>query len=83
MSNKRCLCCYQPLNEGEVDYHPRCAKRFFAQSVAPSLPYTRKDINKLAQVDARGHRSTSPATEWFPEKTPLNGFRSGDGDFRS
>ena len=50
MSNKRCLCCYQPLNEGEVDYHPRCAKRFFGQSVAPSLPYTRKDINKLAQV---------------------------------
>ena len=50
MSNKRCLCCYQPLNEGEIDYHPRCAKRFFGQPIAPSLPYTKKDINKLAQV---------------------------------
>jgi len=47
---KRCLCCYQPLKDGEVDYHPRCAKRLFGQSVAPCLPYTRKDINKLAQV---------------------------------
>jgi serine/threonine-protein kinase HipA len=47
---KKCLCCYQPLHDGEVDYHPRCVKRLFGQSVAPSLPYTRKDINKLAQV---------------------------------
>ncbi|MBO7069388.1 MAG: HipA domain-containing protein [Bacteroidaceae bacterium] len=46
----RCLCCYQPLNEGEKDYHARCAKRFFGQVPAPTLPYTRKDINKLAQV---------------------------------
>ncbi len=47
---KRCLCCYQPLKDGEVDYHPRCGKRLFGQSVAPCLPYTRKDINQLAQV---------------------------------
>ena len=47
---RRCLCCYQPLLDGEVDYHPRCAKRFFGQSPAPQLPYTRKDIGKLAQV---------------------------------
>lgn len=46
----RCLYCYQPLHEGEVDYHPRCAKRFFGQATAPILPYTRKDINQLAQV---------------------------------
>ena len=47
---RRCLCCYQPLNEGEKDYHPRCAKRFFGQASAPVLPYTRKDINQLARV---------------------------------
>ena len=46
----RCLCCYKPLHEGEVDYHPLCAKRFFGCNPAPVLPYTRKDINKLAQV---------------------------------
>lgn len=47
---KRCLCCYQPLNEGEHEYHARCAKRFFGQAPAPTLPYIRKDIDKLAQV---------------------------------
>lgn len=47
---KKCLCCYQPLNEGEKDYHPRCAKRFFGQASVPVLPYTRKDINQLARV---------------------------------
>lgn len=47
---ERCLCCYQPLHEGENDYHARCAKRFFGQASAPILPYTRKDINQLAQV---------------------------------
>ena len=47
---RKCLCCYQPLNEGEKDYHPRCAKRFFGQASVPILPYTRKDINQLARV---------------------------------
>ena len=50
MMIKRCLCCYQPLKEGETDYHPKCAKRFFKQPIAPQLPYTRKEINQLAQV---------------------------------
>jgi len=56
---KKCLCCYQPLHDGEVDYHPRCAKRFFGQSVAPYLPYTRKDINKLAQVVVESHTTVT------------------------
>ena len=47
---RKCLCCYQPLNKGEKDYHPRCAKRFFGQASPPILPYTRKDINQLARV---------------------------------
>ncbi len=47
---KRCLCCYRPLKPGEIDYHPSCAKKFFGKKDAPELPYTRKDINKLAQV---------------------------------
>lgn len=47
---RKCLCCYQPLNEGEKDYHPKCVKRFFGQASVPELPYTRKDINQLARV---------------------------------
>lgn len=51
----KCLCCYKPLNAGEVDYHPRCAKRMFGTAVAPSLPYTREEIGKLAQVVVEKH----------------------------
>lgn len=46
---ERCLCCYKPLHAGETDYHPQCAKKFFG-TTAPILPYTRKDLNRLAQV---------------------------------
>lgn len=46
---ERCLCCYKPLHTGEVDYHPQCARKFFG-TVAPELPYTRQDLNKLAQI---------------------------------
>lgn len=47
---KRCLCCYRPLHAGEIDYHPQCAKKIFGSPTAPVLPYTRTDINDLAQV---------------------------------
>ena len=57
----RCLCCYQPLHDGETDYHPRCARRFFGQPVAPNLPYTRKDIGKLAQVVVESHTTVTGA----------------------
>lgn len=46
----RCLCCYKPLHDGEVDYHPLCSKRFFGCYPAPPLPYTRKNLDELAQV---------------------------------
>lgn len=51
----RCLCCYKPLNAGEIDFHKRCAKRMFGSNIAPTLPYTRKEINKLAQVVVEKH----------------------------
>lgn len=46
----KCLCCYKPLQAGEIDFHKRCARRMFGTDVAPALPYTRKEISKLAQV---------------------------------
>lgn len=46
----KCLCCYKPLHAGEIDFHKGCARRMFGTDVAPALPYTRKEINKLAQV---------------------------------
>lgn len=48
MSN--CLCCYKPLNPGEKDMHPACAKRFWGIREIPQLPYTRSDLASLAKV---------------------------------
>lgn len=45
----RCLFCYQELTEGEKDFHPACAKRFFGKTEAPILPYSRDNINELAK----------------------------------
>ena len=45
----KCLCCYKDLKEGQVDYHPACARRLFGTRQAPALPYRRNDIGELAR----------------------------------
>lgn len=45
----RCLYCYQELNEGEIDFHPRCAKKIFGSKTVPLLPYTKDEIKQLAE----------------------------------
>lgn len=45
----KCLYCYKPLNEGEVDYHKGCARKIFDSAVAPVLPYVRDNIKDLAE----------------------------------
>lgn len=49
MSYDKCLYCYKPLFDGEVDYHNSCARKIFESSVAPTLPYTRDNIKELAR----------------------------------
>lgn len=44
----RCLYCYQDLQDNEIDFHPTCAKKIFRNSIVPTLPYTRDDIEELA-----------------------------------
>ena len=44
----KCLYCYRPLNIGEVDFHPACAKKFFGTKEVPLLDYTMDEIDKLA-----------------------------------
>lgn len=51
----KCLCCYKPLSDGEIDFHRRCANRMFGTPIPPTLPYTRKEISKLAQVVVEKH----------------------------
>ena len=45
----KCLYCYQELEEGQKDFHPACAKKFFGKTEAPELPYSRANINDLAR----------------------------------
>lgn len=48
----KCLSCYKPLDENQVDYHPKCAKAFFGTKLAPVLPYRLSDMEKLAKEAA-------------------------------
>lgn len=45
----KCLFCYKELNEGEHDFHARCARKFFGTATAPSMEYTQKDMDSLAE----------------------------------
>ena len=45
----KCLYCYRPLHEGQKDFHTSCAKKIFGSATAPSLPYSRADIDDLAR----------------------------------
>ena len=44
----RCFYCYEPLAEGEADYHPRCSRKLFGTPKPPLLPYTSKEVRSLA-----------------------------------
>lgn len=51
----RCLYCYQPLEQGQVDFHPQCSRKMFGTIVPPILPYTKADIESLALEVVRSH----------------------------
>lgn len=44
----RCLYCYQPLSEQEVDFHASCCKKIFGTNIPPELPYDESQMNDLA-----------------------------------
>lgn len=45
----KCLFCYKPLKEGEIDYHKACTRKIFESTTVPMLPYTRANIKELAR----------------------------------
>jgi len=45
---ERCLYCYQPLEQGQTDFHPQCSKKIFGTISPPMLPYNQTDIESLA-----------------------------------
>lgn len=53
----KCLFCYQKLKEGQKDFHPRCAKKFFGTKDAPLLEYRHEDLDRLAEQIIRAQTS--------------------------
>jgi len=45
----KCLFCYQPLAENELDFHGTCSKKIFGQPTPPALPYSEADLEPLAK----------------------------------
>lgn len=44
----KCLYCYKELEEGQKDFHPGCARKFFGTPDAPLLEYRREELDALA-----------------------------------
>jgi len=44
----RCLYCYQPLSEKEIDFHALCSKKIFGSTAPPELPYDESQMKNLA-----------------------------------
>ena len=56
MKDNRCLYCYKEISEGELNspagemgFHSKCSKKMFGNEIPPELPYTEKDMYKLAE----------------------------------
>lgn len=45
----KCLYCYKPLEEGQEDFHPQCAKKFFGVEETPTFEYRHEDLDELAE----------------------------------
>lgn len=46
---RKCLYCYNALNNSEKDFHAACSKKIFGQATAPILPYSEEDLEPLAK----------------------------------
>lgn len=55
----KCLYCYRELEEGQVDFHPACARKFFGSERVPVLPYTRDNMSELARQVIRSSASVT------------------------
>lgn len=53
----KCLYCYQELEEGQKDFHPSCARKFFGSREVPLLEYRHEDLDRLAEQVIRAQTS--------------------------
>ena len=53
----KCLYCYKELEEGQKDYHPSCARKFFGTKDVPLLEYRHEELDQLAEQVIRAQTS--------------------------
>ncbi|MBQ4386123.1 MAG: HipA domain-containing protein [Prevotella sp.] len=53
----KCLYCYKELEEGQKDFHPGCARKFFGTREVPLLEYRHEDLEQLAEQVIRAQTS--------------------------
>ena len=53
----KCLYCYQELEEGQKDFHPRCSRKIFGTNEVPLLDYRHEDLDQLAEQVIRAQTS--------------------------
>lgn len=46
---KKCLYCYQSLNENEKDFHPACVKKMFGTTTLPVIDFNLNELEELAK----------------------------------
>lgn len=58
----KCLYCYNKLDNGEIDFHPACSKKFFGSQIPPLVDLDMKRIKELA-VEALGKSISVPGVQ--------------------
>ena len=53
----KCLYCYKELEEGQKDFHPGCARKFFGTRDVPLLEYKHEELDQLAEQVIRAQTS--------------------------
>jgi len=60
--SKKCLFCYEQLNENENDFHHSCSKKFFNSTSAPLVDLDKNKIEELA-IDSLKRRISLPGVQ--------------------
>lgn len=62
MKAKRCLYCYQELDDETLDYHPKCSKLFFGLNTPPMLSIAEEELESIASEIVK-RRITIPGVQ--------------------
>ena len=57
MAMCKCLYCYKELEEGQKDFHPGCARKFFGTKDVPLFEYKHEELDQLAEQVIRAQTS--------------------------